>query len=56
LEDEEIAGASTISCNKKHGNQDHDDVNTLSVIGKHRQKIDRWFNHEGPIYETNSEI
>jgi hypothetical protein len=55
LEDENIACASTSSCDKQYGSQDDDDVGTLFVISGHRWDVDHWFLHGDPIYDTDSE-
>jgi hypothetical protein len=48
LEDEEIASASTSSCEEEHDSQEDDDVSTLFVIGRHRWDVNIGFFIEIP--------
>jgi hypothetical protein len=55
FEDEEISGASIVSCDKEHGSQDHDNINNLCLVGRCAWDVDHWFVHEDPIYEMDGE-
>jgi hypothetical protein len=55
LQDEEITGSSTRSCDEKYGGQDDDDVRTLFSIEGNILYVDIWFIYGDPIYNMDGE-